>query len=113
MGLFDQWNASHYKKHILETGRPATGKVVEIIDNYYQPWEIARMQKKTRQPQKPRKPQFYIVIAYQDALNTAQTLHLLVEDKTPYEPIGREIPLLLVQENGREQAYPKDALLKD
>ena len=113
MGLVADWKNRRFKKKMRESGTPVMGRVVEIRENYYHPWELARMKQKTKKPQTMPKPRCYVAVAYPDAQGTEQIMHLLVRDKTPYAPVGREIPVRYLAENGQTAAVPEDSLLEE
>ncbi len=113
MGLFTGLQKRRFKRKMLESGTSVTGRVIEINESYYQPWELAMMQKQTGKPKPPPKPHCYVAIAYPDAQGAEQIMHLLVKDKAPFAPVGREIPVRYLVEKGQTIAVPEDTLLEE
>lgn len=113
MGLIADWKNRRFKKRMLESGTSVMGRVIEINENFYYPWELAQMRKKTGKPMPPPDPHCYIAIAYPDAQGAEQILHLLVRDKTQFAPVGREVPVRYLAENGTYLAVPEETPWKE
>lgn len=83
MSLFDKFRARYQRRTI-------TGKVVDIDTTQTDALPL-------------------VVINYENALGQPQILMLRVKDTTPYEPVGKKIPLRFRREveNGREVFIPE------
>lgn len=104
MGILLQWKFHRLRKRLLQKGIPVTGKVEEILDKFVYPLALAQ---KNGLPKDLRPA---IRISYRTPAGKEQTLQLRTEDKSPFEPVGREIPLRYLCENGRDIAVPEVVL---
>ena len=99
MNIFQKMKYRHLKKRVQRMGIPLCGRVEQINTSHAVPLVYARDHGLPKMVP-------HIIVSYRTPDGKDQILSMHTPDVAEFEPVGRDIPLRYLNDNGRDIAFP-------